>query len=109
MSFKVQNTQRFAKELKRLIRKYPSLKEEFIELVFSLERNPTQGISIGNGFYKIRISIASKGKGKRGGARVITYVKIIDEIVTLATIYDKSEKEDIGENELNIILQSFLQ
>jgi mRNA-degrading endonuclease RelE of RelBE toxin-antitoxin system len=109
MSFKVENTQRFAKELKRLIRKYPSLKAEFIELVFSLERNPTQGISIANGFYKIRISIASKGKGKRGGARVITYIKIIDEIVYLATIYDKSEKEDIGEKELSIILQSFLQ
>jgi len=109
MSFKVQNTQRFAKELKRLIRKYPSLKSEFIELVFSLEKNPIQGTSIGNGFYKIRISIASKGKGKRGGARVITYVKIIDEVVNLATIYDKSEKADIKENELNLILQSLLK
>ncbi len=108
MSYKVQNTQRFAKELKRLIKKFPSLKSEFIELVFSLERNPIQGTPIGNGFYKIRISIASKGKGKRGGARVITYVKIINEIVTLATIYDKSEKEDIEEKELNLILQSFL-
>src|ERR1700694_5858792 len=109
MSFKVQNTQRFAKELKRLIKKYPSLKSEFIELVSSLERNPIQGASIDNGFYKIRISITSKGKGKSGGARVITYVKIIDEIVILATIYDKSEKEDIEKNELNLILQSFLK
>ena len=109
MSFKVQNTQRFAKELKRLIRKYPSLKSEFIELVSSLEKSPAQGTSIGNGFYKIRISIASKGKGKSGGARVITDVKIKDEIVNLATIYDKSEKEDIEENELNLILQSFLK
>lgn len=109
MSFKVQNTQRFAKELKRLIKKYPSLKSEFIELVSSLEINPIQGTSIGNGFYKLRISIASKRKGKSGGARVITYVKIIDEIVVLATIYDKSEKEDIEKNELNLILQSFLK
>ena len=61
MSFKVQNTERFANELKRLIKKYPSLKSEFIELVDSLEENPIQGSSIGNGFYKIRISIASKG------------------------------------------------
>ena len=109
MSFRVQNTERFAKELKRLIKKYPSLKSEFIELVSSLEKNPIQGTSIGNGFYKIRISIASKGKGKSGGARAIIYVKIIDEIVILATIYDKSEKEDIEKNELNLILQSFLK
>ena len=109
MSFKVENTERFAKELKRLIKKYPSLKSEFIELVVSLEKNPIQGTSIGNAFYKIRISIASKGKGKRGGARVITYVKVVDEIVILATIYDKSEKEDIAEKELNLILQSFLK
>ena len=107
MSFKVQNTQRFAKELKRLIKKYPSLKSEFIELVSSLEKDPAQGDSIGSGFYKIRVKITSKGKGKRGGARVITYLKITDEIVTLATIYDKSEKDDITEKELNLILQSF--
>jgi len=107
MSFKVQNTQRFAKELKRLIKKYPSLKSEFIQLVSSLEKDPVQGDSIGSGFYKIRVKITSKGKGKRGGARVITYLKITDEIVTLATIYDKSEKDDITEKELNLILQSF--
>jgi len=109
MSYKVENTQRFAKELKRLVKKYPSLKSEFIELVASLEENPIQGTPIGSGFYKIRIGIASKGKGKSGGARAITYVKIVNEIVTLATIYDKSEKEDIEEKELNSILQSFLK
>jgi mRNA-degrading endonuclease RelE of RelBE toxin-antitoxin system len=109
MSFRVQNTQRFAKEPKRLNKKYPSLKSEFIKLVSSLEIDPTQGTSIGNGFYKIRISIASKGKGKSGGGRVITYVKILDEVVNLATIYDKSEKEDIDDKELNSILQSLLK
>ena len=106
MSFKVQNTERFAKELKRLSKKFPSLKSEIITLVLSLEEEPVQGVPIGNDFYKIRISIASKGKGKRGGARVITYVKILNEIVILATIYDKSEKADIDEKELNFILRS---
>ena len=109
MSFRVQNTERFAKELKRLVRKFPSLKSEFIDLVFSLEKDPLQGTSIGGGFYKIRVKIASKGKGKRGGARVITYIKIIDEVVYLATIYDKSEKDDVAEKELNEILQSFIK
>ena len=58
-------------------------------------------------FTKSGLKIASKGKGKRGGARAITYVKVIDETVILTTIYNKSEKEDIGEKELNLILQSF--
>ncbi|MGZ3757313.1 MAG: type II toxin-antitoxin system RelE/ParE family toxin [Mucilaginibacter sp.] len=109
MSFKVLNTERFARELKRLVKKYPSLKSEFIALVSALEKDPVLGVSIGNGFYKIRIKIASKGKGKSGGARVITYLKIIDKTVTLATIYDKSEKEDIPDKELNLILQSLLK
>ncbi len=106
MSFKVQNTERFAKELKRLSKKFPSLKSEVITLVLSLEEKPVQGVPIGNNFYKIRISIASKGKGKRGGGRVVTYVKILNEIVILATIYDKSEKANIDEKELSFILQS---
>ena len=53
--------------------------------------------------------MASKGKGKSGGGRVITYVKILDETVYLATVYDKSEKEDIEDKELSSILQSLLK
>ncbi len=104
MNFSVEITLRFDKELKRLSKKYPSLKTEFIDLVTSLEEVPVQGKPIGNGFYKIRLSIASKGKGKRGGARVVTYVKIIDQVVYLTTIYDKSEKDNISQKELDAIL-----
>lgn len=67
--------------------------------------NPVQGIFIGRNCYKIRLSIASKGKGKSGGARVITYVHIKGEIVYLLTIYDKSETEDISDKELEKILE----
>lgn len=109
MSFEVRNTQRFARELKRLVKKYPSLKSDYITLVDSLESNPVQGTSIGNGFYKLRLSIESKGKGKRGGARVITYVQIMDNVVNLATIYDKSEKGDITEKDLKTLLQILLK
>ena len=47
----------------------------------SLPDSPIQGDYIGNDCYKIRLGIASKGKGKRGGARVITCVKIVGETV----------------------------
>jgi len=71
----------------------------------SLENEPTQGKSLGKDCYKIRLAITSKGKGKSGGARVITCVKIISEKVFLLTIYDKSEKEDISDKELNELLK----
>ncbi|HEY9001599.1 MAG TPA: type II toxin-antitoxin system RelE/ParE family toxin [Mucilaginibacter sp.] len=100
MSYSVFTIAYFDKQLKRLIKKYPSLRSEFSELITSLKIDPTQGVSIGNGCYKIRISIASKGKGKSGGARVITYVTITENSIFLLSIYDKSEQEDISDKEL---------
>jgi mRNA-degrading endonuclease RelE of RelBE toxin-antitoxin system len=70
MNYKVKTIPQFDKNLKKLSKKYPSLKAEFIALVASLEKNPQQGVSLGNGCYKIRLSIASKGQCKSGGARV---------------------------------------
>jgi mRNA-degrading endonuclease RelE of RelBE toxin-antitoxin system len=72
MSYKVRTIPNFEKALKRLAKKYPSLKLEYVALLDSLEQNPEQGTPIGNHCFKIRIAIASKGKGKSGGARVIS-------------------------------------
>ncbi len=100
MSYKILLTNRFEKELKRLVKKFPSLKEEFATLINELNNNPTSGTFIGNDCYKIRLAIASKGKGKSGGARAISYVYIESNTIYLLTIYDKSEKEDLKTNEL---------
>lgn len=62
--------------------------------------NPATGVFIGNNCYKIRLAIGSKGKGKSGGARIITYLYLESELVYLLTIYDKSEKESLKPNEL---------
>jgi len=67
----------------------------------SLENEPVQGNPLGKDCYKIRLAITSKGKGKSGGARVITCIKITSDKVFLLSIYDKSEKEDISDKELN--------
>ncbi len=106
MSFEIIITQRFKRELKRLIKKFPSIKTEFANLIGLLEVDPIQGTSIGNGFYKIRLAIESKGKGKSGGARVITYTVILDELLYLIAIYDKSEKQNISLKELQEFLNS---
>lgn len=68
-----------------------------------------QGISLGLGCYKLRLSIKSKGKGKSGGARVITHVKVIEKSVTILSIYDKSEQESLHFAELKRIVSELDQ
>ena len=104
MSYSVKTIPSFERELKRLSKKCISLKQEYIDLVNSLKISPEQGTSIGNNCYKIRLSIASKGKGKRGGARVITYLHFSETTVYLLSIYDKSEEENISDKEISMLL-----
>lgn len=101
MNYNIEVTSFFAKQLKRLVKKYPSLKSEFSELINSLRENPEQGKRLGNNSYKIRLSIASKGKGKSGGSRVITHIQVVETKVFLLSIYDKSEQSDINDKDLN--------
>ncbi len=99
----------FEKEYKRLKRKYKSLPQDFIVFEQELNENPDIGIDLGNNVRKIRLSIKSKNKGKRGGARLITYniiVSIIERTVLLVTIYDKSEEETISDAEIKRIIKN---
>jgi hypothetical protein len=93
----------FIKELKKLSKKYPSIRNDVNNLKEVLKANPLMGASIGDGFYKIRMKITSKGQGKSGGARIITNVKIVENIVYLADIYDKSEVVSISKKELDLL------
>lgn len=104
MGFEVFAVPRFKRDLKKLIKRYPSLRSELSDLINRLSVDPAQGTALGNGCYKIRLAIASKGKGKSGGARVITCLKVTEKAVYLLTMYDKSEKENISASELNDLL-----
>lgn len=105
MNYKILPTRRFEKELKRLVKKFPSLISEYSTLIDTILQNPESGTSIGNNCFKLRVAIASKGKGKRGGARVITYLFIQKATIYLLTIYDKSEKVDVKDSELDEMIQ----
>jgi mRNA-degrading endonuclease RelE of RelBE toxin-antitoxin system len=105
MSYNVIAVPTFRKELKKLAKKYYSLKTDLAVLFESLEKNPLQGTSLGRNCYKIRLAISSKGKGKSGGSRVITNIVIADETVYLLSIYDKSEKENLTNKELAELLE----
>ena len=108
MSYKIEITDNFKKEAKPLIKKYASLKEEIIALGKILAENPTYGTPLGDDVYKIRISIASKNKGKSGGARIISFVKIINTTVYLLSIYKKGEKETISVKEIEKLLKGYV-
>lgn len=105
MSFNVYSTDFFERELKRLAKKHPSLKDDYKALVNSLKKDPNQGQPLGKDCYKIRMVISSKGKGKSGGSRVITAVKITASSVFLLSIYDKGDKESISDKELDNLLK----
>jgi len=104
MSYNVVAIPPFDRQLKRLVKKFPSLKKEYANLIESLELKPKQGKAMANGCYKIRVAIKSKGKGKSGGARIITHVQIVDNNIFLLAIYDKSEQEDISDKEIGYLL-----
>jgi len=105
MNYNVKSIAIFEKQAKRLIKKYASLKKELRELVSELKIDPLMGTPLGNNCYKIRLAIASKSKGKSGGARVITNVAVIEKNVYLLSIYDKSEKADLSNKELTELLK----
>lgn len=109
MSYKVVTITPFRQEAKKLIKKYPSLKEELAVLGQQLAQEPTAGIPLGNSCYKVRLSIASKGKGKSGGARIITSVHVAGSTVFLLSIYDKSAQETISDSQLKALLQGIQQ
>jgi hypothetical protein len=70
-----------------------------------LATDPKQGTHLGSDIYKIRLSIASKRKGKSGGARVITFVRVIESTVLLVTIYNKGERDSITDKEIKQLLK----
>ena len=106
MSYNVDTTPNFEKEAKKLYKKYKSLKSEILVLIDELSENPTKGIDLGNNIYKIRLAVKSKGKGKSGGMRVMTQVKIIKETVYLFSIYNKGDTDNISDNKISELIQN---
>jgi mRNA-degrading endonuclease RelE of RelBE toxin-antitoxin system len=94
----------FRKDVKRLSKKYASLLNDLRDILTELDKNPQLGQPIGRDCYKIRVNITSKKRGKSGGGRLITCVRLMDDVIYMLTIYDKSEKENIDEEEFDLLL-----
>lgn len=108
MSCSVKVSGDFAREAKRLAKKYPSFKKDYKDFLDSIKENPLQGDEIAKNIRKIRMAIKSKGKGKSGGARVITFnilTDIEDGQVVLLLIYDKEEASSVKANVVKQIVR----
>jgi mRNA-degrading endonuclease RelE of RelBE toxin-antitoxin system len=114
----VRLTRNFKSEVKPLLKKHKSLSKDLLKLDKELLQKPTLGTPLGNNAYKIRLKITSKGKGKSGGARVIslvnsTVIAIAERVsetetsVSLLSIYDKSEVANISDKELKDLIKAF--
>ena len=100
MNFNIIPTPPFEKELKQLAKKYPSIKKDLTALVGRLLQEPKTGTPLGNNCYKIRMGITSKGQGKSGGGRIITFVQVIETTIFLLSIYDKADNVTLSDKEL---------
>jgi len=100
MIFSVLATKPFERKLKPLAKKYQSIVEDLEDLEEQLKKNPTLGTPLGKDCYKIRMAITSKGQGKSGGARIITYFRVVKNTVYLMDIYDKSEQESVSDKNI---------
>lgn len=108
MNYKIELSANFKKEAKRLTKKYPSVKSDLAELFTKLQENPTIGTPLGNDIYKIRLAISSKNKGKLGGARALSFVKVIQTTVLLFSIYSKGEIDNLSDKEIKELIKDYL-
>ena len=118
MKVTVKITKTFKTAVKPLLKKYHSLSKDLLSLEKELIIEPRLGTALGKDTFKIRLKITSKGKGKSGGARVISLVEttligyaeiVSDEAITvnLITIYDKTEVDNISDKELKDLIKNF--
>ena len=103
MSYEVNVVDEFKKDVKKLFKKYKSIKGDILELIEVLEEDYSVGIHLGNDLYKIRVKNSDVG-GKSGGYRVIYYTKLSNNSVYLLSIYSKTQKENIDVKTLQPII-----
>ena len=108
MNCRISTAPDFDKGIKALAKRYPSMRNDYQSFLKQIEENPTLGTALGHNLRKVRFAIESKGKGKSGGARVITHTVLLASDganVTLLAIYDKSDRANITDKELRVLIQ----
>ena len=104
MNFNIETIPRFEKDVKKLKKKFPKIKNDLVDFINELSLNPEIGINLGENIFKVRIPNSSIPTGKSGGFRIITYYKKNDTLY-LVTIYSKTEQDNILTDKLKKIVQ----
>ena len=96
------------KEVKKLKKRYKHIEKDYIDFINSIKSIDDLGINLGNNIFKVRIANSDKNRGKSSGYRLISYLKLIENELYVIYIYDKSDMENINENEIDkLILDNF--
>lgn len=105
----VEYSDNFLQEAKKLSKKYKRLKNDLKEAVDEIETRKDFGTSLGYGLYKKRVPNSSIPTGKKsGGFRIIIYQKMEDKVV-LISVYSKTQKETLSDEELKAILKEYME
>lgn len=105
----VAETEKFRKEVKKLLKRYNSARKDIEPLIKQLEAGEMPGDQIvGNKYpvYKVRVSNSDIRKGKSSGYRVIYYM-MTPEAVLLTAIYSKSDRPNISNKEIEDIIGQY--
>ena len=108
MNFEIQSSSYFDAEAKRLAKRHRSFIDDLQDFRDSILKNPYQGTELSPGIRKVRLTIGSKGRGKSGGARIITFTYLVDEkdgVVILLLLYDKADASSIKMNVVRQIIK----
>ena len=99
-------TDEFKQHVRRLGRRYRSIRIDLQGLLDQLESGKTPGDQlqgVGYPVYKARVKNSDARRGKSGGYRVIYYLQT-EESITMLAMYSKSDQVDIGVETLRRIL-----
>ena len=110
MDVAIKVSEEFERQAKRFAKKYKTFVDDFASFLLSIKENPYQGVDLGSGRRKVRMAVSSKGKGKSGGLRVITFnIQVIEHecvLVNLITLYDKNEISNVSDKYINQIIKN---
>jgi mRNA-degrading endonuclease RelE of RelBE toxin-antitoxin system len=95
----------FERNIKRLKKRYPHVKDEVREAIDFILKNPTLAPVIPNdfGMRKLRLPNRDARRGKSGGYRLIYYVEA--QHIYLLLLYSKSDQADTSRRELQQLLR----
>jgi len=101
-------TEPFRRKLKKLEKKYPSIKNDLSGLLSDMEDGKISGDPIPglfNKVFKVRAGSSDMKKGKSGGFRIIYYVDNENGEIYLLTVYAKTKNENIPVKDIQAVLK----